>query len=1689
MITKGKKGSLTFIMGILLILLLLPSAASASDWETFQKDNYNNGITSDKAPITNPVGNGISWENSYTLGGSWSGFDNVPLVIGDIVYMVGDDNKLRAIYKVNGTEKWATSTSGGRVLGNMAAGNGSIFVPTSDGNMFAIDMYTGTVQWSATETGQIITPVIYEDHRIYFGDMNAQKYFCYNDNGTKVWERATTTGGTYYWAGAAPIGDCLIYGDDAGYLVSVYKANGTLVDSLDVSTEFGVTANEIRSAVNYVEDLDRIYFTSKSGYVYALGMNPDGTFDTTDKAHENIGYSTSTPVVYKGKVYVGCSGGLHCLYANNLTKDWHFPVSGQVQSSPVISTAYDDGDGEIYIYFTENWGADGVFCINESGVEQWSYGDIAKTEYTLCGVAISDGWIFFGTDADYAFGFATADSIAEEPNTIYIDDNMNLQDVIYAAENGDTIMMAPGTYYFSLPWYNAGETALYINKSDLTFMADGGEVIITDDASSTYSLIISGRENASDTLGCDASGTAFYGITFDGVDKIGRSIEDWLVNQDGTSLRFEDCTINGNYVTLTHNSVIKSCSLDLGTKYVYIEGDNVLFEDNVGSNTKLKGGSYANKLSISADCVNVTIRNNKLTNSYISYKYGDCLFENNVIDGSGFYIYGNASNVIRDNELSGGSMKLEGQVYNNDMSYTGTSTSKYVQFYEGGTYYLNNIEGNFAAPRLYPATYSTPAPVVYNYAGASHTGHLGNYYSNYAGNDNNGNGIGDDSMTSSYGGIEEYPLVGAWDEATDTIATPGGLIFIDESMNLQDVIYAAENGDTIMMAPGTYNNSGDLYINKSSLSFIANGGEVIITPDAGTTPAYIKPGRENSSETTGCDGSGITFNGITIGDFGLRPDGSEYEPDNLIPNQIINNLTFEGCTFLEGYNIYETYICLYDDSSVLDCTFSGLRRLNVEGHNVRIEGNSGTGLNLYEGDWDVDGVDIVGQNMIFRNNILTAADDLSCSATSLVENNVIDGVDKVKFRDGLETTNIIRNNTFLNVTGDMFFDGTIYQNEATLIDSGEYVYFYYNSTAYLNDFTYVGGVGRVQMREGTTAYLNNFNGAYAYKLYTGINCSTPYPVTYTYGGVSHTGYLGNYYSEYAGIDTNVDGVGDDNITSSYGGAEEYPLMGAWDAASHKIAIPPEPPEAPVVSIGSEGDRYVYLDWDEPASDESISSYNIYKGTSSGAGSLYETIAADITGFIDHDVTNGQTYYYQVSAVSSLGEGDLSTEVTGSPIAEVVDDSWEHFMGDLQHTGYSSTPGPKTNATLWESADIDAEDGASITIAEDLGLMFVISDYKENSWATDGYNNLSALDINDGSVVWSVTFGNGSNYNSYDSWATPAYHNGVVFTAGDGARYANNGTLIWGSMPMNTNGGPLVAEGKVIVGNWDGAQYFCLDEETGAELWNISVNGNAQGTPAYNNSYLFLTSYDEVNCVDMDGNVVWTRAIDNVMGSAAVKYGLVYITTYDMSWGTQYVYALDEITGDVVWQSSMAGQMIGTDCTPAVAYGYVYVTAGMAMIDQHTFCFDAFTGDVVWTSDEAGSWFTSPVVSDGVVYAGAESYFTDSGGMGSFTRTVALDAFDGSLIWESDLGGSTPALHNGVLYTVGFQKVYAFGEETGDWNPWNDPGSDDGELISFAEVMEAYNCFVDQTGAPGTGADIDFATVMVMYNAFIDQVPM
>ena len=89
---------------------------------------------------------------------------------------------------------------------------------------------------------------------------------------------------------------------------------------------------------------------------------------------------------------------------------------------------------------------------------------------------------------------------------------------------------------------------------------------------------------------------------------------------------------------------------------------------------------------------------------------------------------------------------------------------------------------------------------------------------------------------------------------------------------------------------------------------------------------------------------------------------------------------------------------------------------------------------------------------------------------------------------------------------------------------------------------------------------------------------------------------------------------------------------------------PYPPSAPTGLSATAGNQQVSLTW---TASSGATSYNVKRATTSGG--LYTTVSSPTgTSQTDTGLTNGTTYYYVVSAVSSAGESANSSQASATP---------------------------------------------------------------------------------------------------------------------------------------------------------------------------------------------------------------------------------------------------------------------------------------------------------------------------------------------------------------------------------------------------------------------------------------------------------
>ena len=333
-------------------------------------------------------------------------------------------------------------------------------------------------------------------------------------------------------------------------------------------------------------------------------------------------------------------------------------------------------------------------------------------------------------------------------------------------------------------------------------------------------------------------------------------------------------------------------------------------------------------------------------------------------------------------------------------------------------------------------------------------------------------------------------------------------------------------------------------------------------------------------------------------------------------------------------------------------------------------------------------------------------------------------------------------------------------------------------------------------------------------------------------------------------------------------------------------------------------------------------------------------------------------------------------------------------------------------------------------------------------------------------MWSSTTG-GAVY------ASPVVSDGFVFIPSyDGKLYALDeytGSLIWS---FNTGGGilatPAVGNGMVYVPSKNSYMY-ALNEQTGSVIWRLStvIAAPIVSSPVLADGKLFFgTLYSprsgrgEFLAVNpQDGTILWERDLnDYLQGSPSVSNGLVVFGI-----GVIYspvVMALNETTGNSIWNYSAAPLTTTITGAPALGYGNVYIG-----LDSTRFlALNEATGGLVWSFNTPnGSNATTPAIYNGVVYFGTGrgivyarnattgvqiwSYTTPTGGavasspaialgsktlfFGSNDRYLyALSMITGAFLWRYLTGGqvsSSPAVANSrVFFGAKDAKVYAIG---------------------------------------------------------------
>lgn len=391
---------------VLISSLLL---AGASDWPQFQGDATNSGLTGCDVPESPE----IIWYRDLVR------VDVPPVVVGGSVYVLAGNGTLWSLDKETGGVRWTAQMDGWIFQTSTPAFcDGRIFAATDSGDLAAFDTETGELLWSRHITEKRFeAPITCHDGRIFLGEGSGRgkgmkRYFSFDSDGTEIWNLTSETLG-FLGCGASVVGDYLVFADHGGVLRSVRIEDGDLVDELRLDDGSRIDfaredAGRVRSSATSRNGW--IYtaseFSAERGYAWKVGFDEEGgTFENRGWSSP-VGFSTSTPAVLEGRVYLGVGehghpGALACI--DDATGDmiWSYPVEAGVKSSPLVSRSED----RTRILFATARIGGSIYCMEDAGTDPtllWRF-DPPDGGYILAGVAVSQGGVYFGTERGHFY--------------------------------------------------------------------------------------------------------------------------------------------------------------------------------------------------------------------------------------------------------------------------------------------------------------------------------------------------------------------------------------------------------------------------------------------------------------------------------------------------------------------------------------------------------------------------------------------------------------------------------------------------------------------------------------------------------------------------------------------------------------------------------------------------------------------------------------------------------------------------------------------------------------------------------------------------------------------------------------------------------------------------------------------------------------------------------------------------------------------------------------------------------------------------------------------------------------------------------------------------------------------------------------------------------------------------------------
>ncbi len=264
--------------------------------------------------------------------------------------------------------KWKFHTNG-RVISSPAIANGLAYVGSADGNLYAVDLESGTQKWKFPTKVRVVSSPAVSGGIVYFGSYDGTFYAVDAASGQLKWK--FQTGGERRFA--------------AKHIHGVQPAAETMPDPFD----FYLSSPAVWNGA--------VYFGSGDGNVYALDAASGArkwNFHTSDVVH-------ASPAIADGTVFIGSwDSFFYALDATTGKEKWRFKTGEdhEIYNQVGIQSSAAVVDGVVYFGCRDS----NFYAVDAAtGQQKWKFNN--KGSWVITSPAVRNGKVYFATSDSAMF--------------------------------------------------------------------------------------------------------------------------------------------------------------------------------------------------------------------------------------------------------------------------------------------------------------------------------------------------------------------------------------------------------------------------------------------------------------------------------------------------------------------------------------------------------------------------------------------------------------------------------------------------------------------------------------------------------------------------------------------------------------------------------------------------------------------------------------------------------------------------------------------------------------------------------------------------------------------------------------------------------------------------------------------------------------------------------------------------------------------------------------------------------------------------------------------------------------------------------------------------------------------------------------------------------------------------------------